>query len=321
MDFTFHPGVNGSSPWVEFYPYNPSLPAGYAFMAIFAIATLIHFFLMIPYRAAYFIPFVLGGICTVIPFAPPPSNPKQSIPVGPGTRMARCLQVLAGETFGYHGRARSHNNRTGIGPWAQQQMLLLCAPPLLSASIYMTLSRLMTSLNAEEHSPIRPKALTVLFVLNDIICLLTQLVGAGLQVTGDEKIISIGNKAVLAGLIFTLFVFGWFIWVVAMFHRRLGVHPTVIALDEGVSNWRVYMGVLYGVCGCMVVRNLVRTIEFGSPHGADVRSREVYIYLFDGALMACVMVLWLVWHPGRLIKAARRVRKGVEGSVELLEGK
>ncbi|KAL4733081.1 RTA1 like protein-domain-containing protein [Aspergillus similis] len=288
MDFTFHPGVNGSSPWVEFYPYNPSLPAGYAFMAIFAIATLVHFVLMIPYRAAYFIPFVLGGIC---------------------------------ETFGYHGRARSHNNRTGIGPWAQQQMLLLCAPPLLSASIYMTLSRIMTALNAEEHSPIRPKRLTVLFVLNDIICLLTQLVGAGLQVTGQEEVISIGNKAVLAGLIFTLAVFGWFIWVAAMFYRRLAVQPTAVSLDEGVGNWRVYMGVLYGVCGCMVVRNLVRTIEFGSPHGADVRRREVYIYVFDGVLMACVMVLWLVWHPGRLIRAARRARKGVEGGVELLGDK
>ncbi|KAL5044559.1 hypothetical protein BDW71DRAFT_98079 [Aspergillus fruticulosus] len=288
MDFTFHPGVNGSSPWVEFYPYNPSLPAGYAFMAIFGVATLIHLVLMIPYKAAYFIPFILGGIC---------------------------------ETFGYHGRARSHNNRTGIGPWAQQQMLLLCGPPLLSASIYMTLSRLMTALNAEDHSPIRPKRLTLLFVLNDVICLLTQLVGAGLQVTGQEEVISIGNKAVLAGLIFTLVVFGWFIWVAGMFHRRLEAHPTAVSLDEGVGNWRVYMWVLYVVCGCMVVRNLVRTIEFGSPHGADVRRREVYIYVFDGVLMASVMVLWVVWHPGRFVKAARRVRRGVEGGVELLGGK
>ncbi|KAL4980298.1 RTA1 like protein-domain-containing protein [Aspergillus desertorum] len=288
MDFTFHPGVNGSSPWVEFYPYNPSLPAGYAFMAVFGIATLTHLVLVIPYRAAYFIPFFLGGIC---------------------------------ETFGYYGRARSHNNRTGIGPWAQQQMLLLCAPPLLSASIYMTLSRLMTALDAEEHSPIRPKKLTVLFVLNDTICLPTQLVGAGLQVTGQEQVISIGNKAVLAGLAFTLVVFGWFIWVAARFHRRLGAHPTATSLDEGVANWRVYMRVLYGVCGCMVVRNLVRTIEFGSPHGADVRRREGYVYVFDAALMACVMLLWVVWHPGRLVKAARRARRGIEGDVELLGGK
>lgn len=66
MDFTYHPGVNGSFPWVEFYPYYPSREAGYAFMALFGISTVAHFMLMIPYRAAYFIPLVLGGICKLL---------------------------------------------------------------------------------------------------------------------------------------------------------------------------------------------------------------------------------------------------------------
>lgn len=63
MDFTFHPGENGTDPWVEFYPYTPSRSAGYAFVAIFAILTIAHFALMFPYRAAYFIPLIIGGIC------------------------------------------------------------------------------------------------------------------------------------------------------------------------------------------------------------------------------------------------------------------
>lgn len=224
---------------------------------------------------------------------------------------------MIGEVFGYHGRARSHNHRTGIGPWAQQQMLLLCAPPLLAASIYMTLSRIIVALGAESHSPIRPKRLTVLFVLNDIICLLTQLVGAGLQVTGDEEVISIGTKAVLAGLIFTLVVFVGFMAIAGTVHRRLKACPTVVSGAEECKGWGLYMGVLYVVCGCMVVRNLVRMVEFGSPHGADVRSREVYIYVFDAALMAVLMGVWVVWHPGRLVKKARRVKRGIEGGLEL----
>ncbi|KAL4913314.1 RTA1 like protein-domain-containing protein [Aspergillus aurantiobrunneus] len=288
MDFTFHPGVNGSEPWVEFYPYNPSLTAGYAFMAIFGIATLAHFVLMFPYRAAYFIPFILGGIC---------------------------------EVFGYHGRARSHDGRTSIGPWAQQQLLLLCAPPLLAASIYMTLSRTITALSAEHHSPIRPKRLTILFVLNDIICLLTQLVGAGLQVTGDQHIIDIGIKAVLAGLVFTLVVFVGFVAVAATVHRRLLGQPTGVSMNEGTRGWGGYFWCLYVVCGCMIVRNLVRTVEFGAPKGADVRRREVYIYVFDAALMAVLMGVWVVWHPGRLVKRVRRVKRGVEGGMELLGNK
>jgi hypothetical protein len=64
MDIDFHPGVNGSSPYVDFYPYTPSATAGYAFMAMFGIATVSHFVLMIPYRAGYFTPLFLGGVCT-----------------------------------------------------------------------------------------------------------------------------------------------------------------------------------------------------------------------------------------------------------------
>jgi hypothetical protein len=70
MDFTFHNGTNGSSPWVEFYPYTPSVTAGYAFMAIFGIATVIHIILIFPYHAAYFIPLILGGICPSTPSPP-----------------------------------------------------------------------------------------------------------------------------------------------------------------------------------------------------------------------------------------------------------
>lgn len=70
MDFQFHPGVNGSAPYVDFYPYTPSATAGYAFMAIFGLATLVHFVMMFPYRAAYFIPLVIGGICASNPSLP-----------------------------------------------------------------------------------------------------------------------------------------------------------------------------------------------------------------------------------------------------------
>ncbi|KAL3460957.1 RTA-like protein [Aspergillus heterothallicus] len=195
-------------------------------------------------------------------------------------------------------------------------MLLLCAPPLLAASIYMTLSRLMTSLDAEHHSPISPRKLTRWFVLNDILCLLTQLAGAGVQISGDEQMINIGLKVVLGGLAFTLVVFAGFVCIVAVWYRRLRAQPTEVSLAEG-REWRRYVWVLYGVCACMVVRNLVRTIEFGSPHGADVREREVYIYVFDAALMAGIMGVWCFWHPGRLIKRARRGREARE-EVELL---
>ncbi|GIC89481.1 RTA1 domain-containing protein [Aspergillus udagawae] len=276
MDFTFHNGTNGSSPWVEFYPYTPSNTAGYAFMAIFGIATVVHIILMFPYRAAYFIPLVLGGIC---------------------------------ESFGYYGRAWSHQDRTEIGSWALQEMLILCAPPFVAATIYMVLGRIIRAFNAEHHSSIRTKWLTTIFVLNDVICFLTQIAGAGVQVTGDEHIMAIGKKAVLAGLIFALVVFGLFVWVAAVFHRRLDAEPTAVVMECPRLGWKKYMWAIYISCGMLMVRNLVRTIQFGSEKGSALNTEEVYIYVFDAALMACSIGLLIVWHPGRLVRRAQKANK------------
>lgn len=46
----------------DLYPYNPSKGAGYAFVVIFGIAAAAHFVLMFPFRAWFFIPFILGCI-------------------------------------------------------------------------------------------------------------------------------------------------------------------------------------------------------------------------------------------------------------------
>ncbi|KAF4210721.1 hypothetical protein CNMCM8980_005027 [Aspergillus fumigatiaffinis] len=285
MDFTFHNGTNGSSPWVEFYPYTPSASAGYAFMSIFGVATVVHIVLMFPYRAAYFIPLILGGIC---------------------------------ETFGYYGRAWSHQEgRTSIGPWALQEMLILCAPPFIAASIYMVLGRIIRAFDAEHLSSIRTKWLTTIFVLNDIICFLTQLAGAGVQITGDPHVMAIGKKAVLAGLIFALVVFGVFVWVAAVFHRRLDAEPTAVVRECPRLGWKKYMWAIYISCGMLMVRNLVRTIQFGSPKGSALNTEEAFIYVFDAALMAGSVLVLVVWHPGRLVRRAQKATKASQMCVQM----
>lgn len=48
----------------DFYPYNPSAGAGYAFVVIFGIASLIHLVYIGMYRTWFFIPFLLGCLGT-----------------------------------------------------------------------------------------------------------------------------------------------------------------------------------------------------------------------------------------------------------------
>lgn len=49
---------------VTYFLYTPSKPAAWAFVALFGIATSAHFILMFPFRAAFFIPVIIGGIST-----------------------------------------------------------------------------------------------------------------------------------------------------------------------------------------------------------------------------------------------------------------
>ncbi|CAI7616806.1 unnamed protein product [Penicillium viridicatum] len=276
MDIVFHPGQNDTDPWVEFYPYTPSATAGYAFTGIFAVSTLVHIVLMFPFRAAYFIPLVLGGIC---------------------------------ETFGYYGRAWSHESRFEIKSWALQEMLILCAPPLVAATVYMVLGRIIRSFGAEHLSSMRPKWLTFVFVMNDVLCFCTQLGGAGVQVTGDEKVMNVGKKVVLAGLIFSLVVFAFFILIAAKFHRRLLQMPTAFLHQNPDLPWQRYMWAIYISCFALMVRNLVRTIQFGAGQKTEVNTKEVYIYVFDAFLMFFTMLVLTIYHPGRLIKKAHRLAK------------
>jgi hypothetical protein len=48
---------------VLYYPYTPSKAAGFIFMALFAVVTIIHIAGVRRYKTNYFIPMVLGGIC------------------------------------------------------------------------------------------------------------------------------------------------------------------------------------------------------------------------------------------------------------------
>jgi hypothetical protein len=58
-----------------------------------------------------------------------------------------------------------------------QTLLILLAPGLYAASIYMVLGRLIRLLDAEKLSPIRVNWLTKIFVLGDVLSFVMQ--GAG----------------------------------------------------------------------------------------------------------------------------------------------
>lgn len=88
------------------------------------------------------------------------------------------------EWVGYIGRILSSQESPNwaMGPYIQQTLLILLAPALYAASIYMMLGRIVMLLDAERHCIFRKKWLTKFFVCGDILSFTVQAAGEYLTI-------------------------------------------------------------------------------------------------------------------------------------------
>jgi hypothetical protein len=87
----------------------------------------------------------------------------------PTTNYARVV-----ETIGFVGRALSKNDVWALGPFIMQSLLILVAPALFAASIYIILGRVILMVDGERYSMIRQKWLTKTFVAGDVLSFMMQ---------------------------------------------------------------------------------------------------------------------------------------------------
>lgn len=209
-------------------------------------------------------------------------------------------------------------------PYVMQSTLLLLAPILFAASLYMTLSRVVLAVKGSKFSPISPRWLTRIFVFGDVFSFLVQASGAGLRVqagSGDSDVDpNLGSNIIVAGLIFQIIVFGVFILVSVVFNMRFrkSSSPSPPASDVP---WQQVLNMLYITSVFVMVRNIFRVVEYVMGSDGYLLSVEWGVYVFDAALMTLTM-LWFLWqYPHRLKKALKgtsRRRRGDSGELELV---
>ena len=145
----------------RYFHYNPSLAAAVLFTVLFASSTFVHGYQMIRNRSWLMIPLFIGGCCTLVHYS--------------------HLALLTGlvEWIGYIGRGISCQQTPDwtLGPYIVSTILVLVAPALFAASIYMLLGRIIVVTRAEKLSIIRPSRLTKMFVGGDVLSFLMQASG------------------------------------------------------------------------------------------------------------------------------------------------
>lgn len=150
-----------------------------------------------------------------------------------------------------------------MGVFILQTVLILIAPILFAASIYMFLGRIIRTTRCESYSPIRVNWLTKLFVFGDILCFFIQATGASMlaQAKDNPSRADLGKKVVLFGLVLQILIFGVFVAVGSIFHKRMRSRGASKSGSVRL-NWERYLGLLYLVSIIITVRNLFRVIEF-----------------------------------------------------------
>lgn len=203
------------------------------------------------------------------------------------------------EIGGYIGRAAATDATDSLPPYIVQYILILVAPALFAASIYMILARVMRSTRGEHHSLVRPTRLTRIFVWGDVISFWTQVAGGSLQAMKKFNK-TIAERIVLVGLLVQIFMFSVFAIVALIWHRRMKKRPTSASLIDTKSYWESIMYMLYSVSILIMVRSVFRVIEYAMGNDGYPLQHEWTLYAFDAALMVVTVVVFAWWYPGLL---------------------
>lgn len=258
------------------YQYNPSKAAAVLFAVLFIICTALACLQLVralkakrthpgaKYGPTSLIPFILGGICEII---------------------------------GYIARAASHKDPTALNPYIIQSVLILIAPTLFAATIYMTLGRIIRCLECEKYSLVSVKWMTKIFVIGDIISFLMQGSGGGLMAQGQDSM-KTGKNIIIGGLIVQLIFFCLFIIVEVLFQVRISSKETNLSIQTRNSpskfrNWQTILHMLLA-CSCLIlVRSIMRLIEYAEGNDGYIMSHEWFLYVFDAVMMFVNMVLFI----------------------------
>lgn len=117
--------------------------------------------------------------------------------------------------------------------------------------------------------------------------------------SGSNNSGSTGQNVIIGGLFVQIIFFGFFLISALVFQRRLVSHPTAGGLVDHLP-WRKHIYVLHTSSVLVLVRSVVRVVEYVQGTDGFLMSNEVFIYVFDGLLMFALMVIFLVIHPSEV---------------------
>lgn len=221
----------------------------------------------------------------------------RTVPAMSGARNAfKYVPLLLGcimEAVGYAARAVSSSDTSALAPYIIQAILLLVAPALTAATIYMLFGRMLVLLRCTSLSIVPSRFNTTIFVVGDILSFFLQAAGGGMMSQEDSS--TKGSNLVVVGLFVQIVFFGLFLITEVRF--SLGVNSVSPVLGRAGRTWKVLNWCLLLSSVLILIRSVVRVVEFIQGFDGYISEHEVFIYVFDAVPMYLVAVLFALAMP------------------------
>ena len=208
------------------------------------------------------------------------------------------------------------------GAFEAQVACVTIAPAFCTASIYLILKHMVIAFG-EQPSRLPAKWYTYIFIPCDILSLALQGAGGGIAAGSNDSLsqANLGNRVMLAGLIFQVFTLAIFGILSIDYAVRLRKHyreaaadgiPTEkVELNPATTSLRAspkfkhFLWALVAAYFLILVRCIYRIVELGGGWNNPILDTEWPFIVFDEYLIMSAVVLLNIWHPGRCFLAAR----------------
>ncbi|KAJ6008131.1 hypothetical protein N7540_012107 [Penicillium herquei] len=248
------------------WSFCPKIGPAYLFLVLFLLTSIAHVWQAIIYRKVYCWVICLSGITQTI------------------TYMFRVLSIEYPDNY---------------GDYVAWFVLILVAPLLTNAFVYMVVGRMVWNFtNDARVLKVRPWNFGLFFVTLDIIAFIIQVYGAasasGSDIPYDTEMM--GLHVYMGGVGLQQFFVVMFVICAIFFHRQI-----LQQRRQDMKTALLLLYVLYGVLALITLRIIFRLCEYAQGLDSQIPLHEAYQYSLDSLPMFIALVMLNVVHPGRLM--------------------
>ncbi|KIW71427.1 hypothetical protein PV04_03596 [Phialophora macrospora] len=210
------------------------------------------------------------------------------------------------EFVGYLTRAMSIKDLDNRGLFIIQTVVILVAPAVMAAACYMAFGRVVLwvvppRFQTARHLWVPARRITPVFVGSDVFSFFVQVIGGSMVAAANNRSsANRGKNIVLAGLALQLAAFGFFVFASFRLNilLRRGLRDVTLPKER---NWQLFLTAINVANIIILVRTILRFVEFALGTSNYLIDHEWFFYAFDSALMFLVAVLFVVVHPGHYL--------------------